>query len=596
LSDYILKGKGVYYRDAEGVMHPQSFPPEDSDHENISHFHINSKTGQPFAELEGKGLVGKFPVEIAAEILARELMTQGYTDETGAKRKPVSMQSALRLSKTLFNNATKRFNDIKRKAGDDFHILPMKFDDNGILNDAYKNNHYGGHQPRRVSTAQRKTRTTDGKVINNHPRNEAHPELGQHLESAALHIADELRDEAERIGVQTELAAGQNVLEPQQITDGITHRYTSNDADPTSKENTKYPNHYKDLHAQTAAYGQISPMDIVSVLPSDFFVPSTSGGMSTNIMNQLIERGYDQPTARSMARAPVNQLLYGRGKDGSQTGLNKVVRNMRAKLGIDTNDDIHAMFKNHRDNFAPLIRGGDRGRNHKAIEIMAMLKLAEQMGVDPSQYSMYPSAPSSVMNGWRDVAIDEGGKQIDMAALGSVDEGHQMRGKFSNQFDHMYDSFPDHLSGGSLADALPAQPVVVEEPMSDPPPPVTTQEPLPQPPVAQPIDFGFRDLSQFNPFPSGRTFTMSDDDPMGVIATIMERVQMHDAGGSLLVKYDPMDNYDMHKLGQNVGMSSIDVRAIAMSLGDWGVIAKSFNTTHDVVRAIKRSCGGALNG
>ena len=198
------------------------------------------------------------------------------------------------------------------------------------------------------------------------------------------------------------------------------------------------------------------------------------------------------------------------------------------------------------------------------------------------------------MNGWRDVAIDEGGKQIDMAALGSVDEGHQMRGKFSNQFDHMYDSFPDHLSGGSLADALPAQPVVVEEPMSDPPPPVTTQEPLPQPPVAQPIDFG--DLSQFNPFPSGRTFTMSDDDPMGVIATIMERVQMHDAGGSLLVKYDPMDNYDMHKLGQNVGMSSIDVRAIAMSLGDWGVIAKSFNTTHDVVRAIKRSCGGALNG
>ena len=71
---------------------------------------------------------------------------------------------------------------------------------------------------------------------------------------------------------------------------------------------------------------------------------------------------------------------------------------------------------------------------------------------------------------------------------------------------------------------------------------------------------------------------------------------MHDAGGSLITKYDPMNNYDMQKLGENVGMSSIDVRAIAMSLGDWEVIAKSFNTTHDVVRAIKRSCGGALNG
>ena len=89
---------------------------------------------------------------------------------------------------------------------------------------------------------------------------------------------------------------------------------------------------------------------------------------------------------------------------------------------------------------------------------------------------------------------------------------------------------------------------------------------------------------------------MSDDDPMGVIATIMERVQLHDAGGSLLKKYDPMDSHDMQKLSKEVGMSSIDVRAIAMSLGDWGVIAKSFNTTHSVVRAIKRSCGGALNG
>ena len=83
---------------------------------------------------------------------------------------------------------------------------------------------------------------------------------------------------------------------------------------------------------------------------------------------------------------------------------------------------------------------------------------------------------------------------------------------------------------------------------------------------------------------------------MGVIANIMERVQLHDAGGSLLVKYDPMDSYDMLRLGHDVGMSSLDVRAIAMSLGDWNVIAKSFNTTHDVVRAIKRSCGGALNG
>ena len=89
---------------------------------------------------------------------------------------------------------------------------------------------------------------------------------------------------------------------------------------------------------------------------------------------------------------------------------------------------------------------------------------------------------------------------------------------------------------------------------------------------------------------------MSDDGPMGIIATIMERVQLHDAGGSLLTKYDPMDSYDMSQLSKQVGLSSIDVRAIAMSFGDWEVLAKSFNTTHDVVRAIKKSCGGAVNG
>ena len=73
-------------------------------------------------------------------------------------------------------------------------------------------------------------------------------------------------------------------------------------------------------------------------------------------------------------------------------------------------------------------------------------------------------------------------------------------------------------------------------------------------------------------------------------------MQLHDAGGSLFSKYDPMDSYDMQRLSKQVGMSSIDVRAIAMSLGDWSVIAKSFNTTPDVVRAIKKSCGGALSG
>tara|TARA_R100000479_G_scaffold59486_1_gene28255 strand:+ start:31 stop:339 length:309 start_codon:yes stop_codon:yes gene_type:complete len=91
-------------------------------------------------------------------------------------------------------------------------------------------------------------------------------------------------------------------------------------------------------------------------------------------------------------------------------------------------------------------------------------------------------------------------------------------------------------------------------------------------------------------------FQLSDDDPMGIIATIMERVQLHDAGGAILRKYDPMDSHDMRRLGDRVGLTSTDVRAIAMSLGDWGIIAKQFKTTRDVVADVKTSCGGALHG
>tara|TARA_R100000406_G_scaffold23452_1_gene14878 strand:- start:23491 stop:25263 length:1773 start_codon:yes stop_codon:yes gene_type:complete len=590
LSDIILKGQGVWYMDENGMMHPMSFPPPDSDHENISHFHINSKTGKPFKELEGKGLVGKFPIEIAAGIFARELMEQGYKDENGIRRKPASEASALRVAKTVFNNATKDFNKIKREHNDDFNVLPMKFDENGQLHPDYKNNHYGGHVSRRVPTSKRATRTKDGKVINNHPRNEQHKQLGQHLESAAFHIEKEFRNIAEQMGVESVLGAKQNVLEPQQLTQGITHRYTSKDRPPTHRDNTLYPSHYKDLHSQTAAYGKYSPMDIVSILPPDFFVPSTEGNMSKKVMNQLIEMGYDQPTARSMARAPINQLLYGRGSEGAETNVNKIVRNMRNVLRINSDEDVHNMFANHRSHIAREVEGGDRGRNAKAVEILAMMKTAQELGVEPAEYSLFGSPPPSIVNGWRQIALNEGGKKVDLDALGSVDERHAMRGNFASDMKHIYESFPEHLSGGSTADVLPPQPIVSDMPMSEPPPALSTQEPLPPAPVQPQIN------PSFNPYFDPSSFQFSDDDPMGIIATIMERVQMHDAGGSLLVKYDPMDNFDMQKLGQDVGMSSIDVRAIAMSLGDWGVIAKSFNTTHDVVRAIKRSCGGAING
>ena len=176
-----------------------------------------------------------------------------------------------------------------------------------------------------------------------------------------------------------------------------------------------------------------------------------------------------------------------------------------------------------------------------------------------------------------------------------------MHDNVSTDTDHLHQTMPEYLSSGATSDMSQKPKPVAEEPMSDLPASDTTQDPLAQDPLAGiggsatvPGMYQQPDPSSFLYNPDD--FKFSNDDPMGVIATIMERVQLHDSGGSLITKYDPNDSYDMQSLSEKVGMSSIDVRAIAMSVGDWAIIAKSFNTTHDVVRAIKRSCGGVIYG
>jgi len=325
--------------------------------------------------------------------------------------------------------------------------------------------------------------------------------------------------------------------------------------------------------------------------------------MSTDFMNELMELGYDQNTAREMARAPVNQLLYGggTGKDGRATGLRTIMKDIREQIGIDKNRDIHQLYTKHVGQFGRLIGDDERGQKNAAIDIMAMLKTAEETGVELGDT---PLTRPNVRDNYVEYASSRA-RQIDMDSLGLADEHHDMRGKFNTNYDHLHDSFPSHLSGGTIgAEQQPVEPLLPpQEPLTTMPSENETQKPLAADPLADEggsaqVPFGGFAPPEFGGFGGfGPSFSMkSNDDPMGVIATIMERVQMHDAGGSLMQKYDPMDSYDMQQLGENVGMSSLDVRAIAMSLGDWNVIAKSFNTTHDVVRAIKRSCGGALNG
>ena len=121
MSDLIIKGKGVYYRDADGVMHPMSFPPEHSDHDKISHFYINSITGRPFEELDGEDIT-KWPMNKAAELMAEEIMEQGRSGESVK-----DFGRALVYAKEDMNEATRRFNAVKDKSGDINQKLPIPF-------------------------------------------------------------------------------------------------------------------------------------------------------------------------------------------------------------------------------------------------------------------------------------------------------------------------------------------------------------------------------------------------------------------------------------------------------------------------------------
>ena len=125
-------------------------------------------------------------------ILANEMMKGGYIDENGVRRKPTTEGNALKMAKEIFNSAAMRFNKIKRENGDDFHTVPIPFDENGRLHPDYMNNHYGSHQSRRVPTAQRQTRTEDGRLINNHANNKAHPTLGVHRIGGVSHTKGSL--------------------------------------------------------------------------------------------------------------------------------------------------------------------------------------------------------------------------------------------------------------------------------------------------------------------------------------------------------------------------------------------------------------------
>jgi len=53
---------------------------------------------------------------------------------------------------------------------------------------------------------------------------------------------------------------------------------------------------------------------------------------------------------------------------------------------------------------------------------------------------------------------------------------------------------------------------------------------------------------------------------------------------------NPTNPNHMSRLAKELDLESADIRAIAMSIGDWDRIAKHFQVRRDVVNIIKASC------
>jgi hypothetical protein len=297
-----------------------------------------------------------------------------------------------------------------------------------------------------------------------------------------------------------------------------------------------------------------------------------------------------------MARAPAAQLIMGRGKKGSATQLNNIVQRIQQYIGIEgqnKDNSIADTYHKHRSHFQGKVGGADRGRTDAATRILATLKTAEELGVDISPATGNAIAPRSVLNGWKSFATQQGGQPIDLAGMGIAQEHHQMQGGPTEERGHLHDTLPEHISIGGTD-------------------PMTGQLPPPGVGGGLPLDMqGTQQPSPTDPFgPEGTVVARNDqdpqfktsyDDPMGAIAAVMERVQIHDTweNASVMksVKYtnlNPRNSNDMKVLAKQLNLETTDVRAIAMSVGDWTKLAKHFQVRRDVVDIIKASCLEAL--
>ena len=343
-------------------------------------------------------------------------------------------------------------------------------------------------------------------------------------------------------------------------------------------------------------------------------MPHTGAGAPPkNVIADLVAEGVNKRLAAQMARVPIAQMMMGRGSQGTATQFNNILADISNHLELD-NPDTAKLYHAHKSQFAKKIKGMDRGRTDGAIRLMSMLKTAQEVKMDVSPALGSSPAPASLIQGWKRFAVENrNGKVIDFDDLGLAPEEHSMHNKIDPDTAHYYDTIPPHINmdegAGSANSQLPhpgggGGGAGGGQPLDQP----TTQKPSFDDPLAEEggsvparASGGFSPFAAFTPQFDPNQFKYSEDDPMGAIATIMERVQMHDNWeDSNIMKsvsrtnLNPKNPNHMSYLAKELDLQPTDVCAIAMSIGDWSKIAKHFQVRRDVVNIIKASCAEVL--
>ena len=565
-SNTLLKGKGVVTTLADGSQHfltGENMAPPGADYNPFFH---DPTTGTVRDDVEHK-----WPLEALAEKMARGYAKNGY-----------KLLDPLMTAKKIINQGHAGFNGNHH---DPAHHLQRAFhEETGEMNPIYATSHASPeYQHSRLDTHERRTTTPDGQHINFWGSAAEQPGLGQFIESGAIHAYREIQEAEKAAGLDSGAIRGSHI-EPGSMTNGQVYRHTSFGAGPGAQVSRGA----QATQNQSRQLGSADPVNIIfgdggkPKLPAKFFEKVGTGGAGADkVKGELEKYGIKDPQMlAAMSQSAMGQLLAGRNAGTLKTKMGE----LSERLGIEgENADLFTRIQSHIQRPT-----GWKGRGGKvAVNLAAMLRLADEIGDDLSDFGSWDKVAPGVVEGWQRISpmiAQERGGSGGAREWGSdiPEQAHQSAA--TPQMPAISEG-PSHFS--ELSPTKPHEP----KPIPGPParePPMGEMAGMPPPP---------REMATQSRMPSlmGQSLLRSSDDPTMRILLAMEEVQLASARKDAEIrKHLPTkrdlsveNSSDVNLVANRLNLTSNDVIALYSAGGDWERVAKAFQVTPSVVSAVK---------